>query len=203
MGLPQDPRRAGRPGSKGSGIDGMGDPEECRDRSGAAPARAYLVAVPALPGPGDPGVRLLHGRPAQRYPGLCPGRDRARNPAHPHPWSHAASNRGMDRPAGTQPPDGPGRTGWSGQVRDPRPRIELHRRVRRGPRRCRDPDRALQRPDAAHERDRRTLDRGMPTRAPGPHPRLEPGPSAADPAGIRDPTTISTGPTAPCTQPRR
>src|ERR1700730_626418 len=31
MGLPQDPRRAGRPGSKGSGIDGMGDAKECRD----------------------------------------------------------------------------------------------------------------------------------------------------------------------------
>ena len=29
MGLPQDPPRAGRHGSKGSGIDGMGDPEEC------------------------------------------------------------------------------------------------------------------------------------------------------------------------------
>ena len=30
MGLPQDPRRAGRPGSKSSGIDDMGDPEERR-----------------------------------------------------------------------------------------------------------------------------------------------------------------------------
>ena len=28
-----------------------------------------------------------------------------------------------------------------------------------------DPDRALQRPDASHERDRRTMDRGMPARA--------------------------------------
>ena len=28
-----------------------------------------------------------------------------------------------------------------------------------------DPDRALQRPDASHERDSRTLDRGMPARA--------------------------------------
>ena len=32
--------------------------------------------------------------------------------------------------------------------------------LERGPRRCRDPDRALLRPDAAHQRDRRTLDRG-------------------------------------------
>jgi putative transposase len=27
-------------------------------------------------------VRLLHRRPARQYPGLCPGRDRARNQAH-------------------------------------------------------------------------------------------------------------------------
>ena len=60
-------------------------------------------------------------------------------------------------------------------------------RVRRGPRRRRDPDRALKRPGAPHERDRRTLDRGMPPRAPGPHPHLEPEPSAANPARVRKP----------------
>src|ERR1019366_7740811 len=38
-----------------------------------------------------------------------------------------------------------------------------------------------------HERDRRALDRGMPSRAPGPHPRVEPAPSAADPARVREP----------------
>ena len=174
-------------GVKSRGVDGMGDPEESRHRSRAAADRADLVAVPALPGRGDPGVRLLHGRPARWHPGLCPGRDRARHQAHPHPRSHPASHRGMDRPAGPQPDHGPRRAGAPGQVHDPRPRLELHRRVRRGPRRCRDPDRALQRPDAPHERDRRTLDRRMPARAPGPHPHLEPGPSAADPARVRDP----------------
>src|ERR1019366_1691766 len=45
MGLPQDPRRAGRPGSEGSGIDGVGNSEECRNRPGAAADRACLVAV--------------------------------------------------------------------------------------------------------------------------------------------------------------
>jgi putative transposase len=33
--------------------------------------RAYLAAVPAFTGRGDPGVRLLHSRPARRHPGLC------------------------------------------------------------------------------------------------------------------------------------
>ena len=173
--------------------------------SGIDPAptadRADLVTVPALPGRGDPGVRLLHGRPARRHPGLRPGRDRARDPAHPHPRGHAASHRGVDRPAGPQPAHGPRRTSTPGQVHDPRPRLKLHRRVRRGPRRRRDPDRALQRPDAPHERDHRTLDRRMPPRAPGPHPRLEPGPSAADPARVRDPP--QSAPAAPLPARRR
>jgi transposase len=85
---------------------------------------------------------------------------------------------------GTQPDHGPRRPGASSQVHDPRPRLELHRRIRRGPRRRRHPDRALQRRDAPDERDRRTLDRGMPPRVPGPHPGLEPGPSAAGPAPV-------------------
>jgi putative transposase len=54
-----------------------------------------------------------------------------------------------------------------------------------------------------HERDRRTLDRRMPPRTPRPHPHLEPGPPAADPARLPNPTTISTGRTAPGTAPRR
>jgi hypothetical protein len=103
MGLPQDRRRAGRPGSEDSGIDGVGDSEESRNRPRAALARAFLVAVPALPGRSDPGVRLLHGRPARRHPGLCPGRGGARHQAHPHPRSQPASHREMDRPAGPQP----------------------------------------------------------------------------------------------------
>jgi len=142
-GGPQDPRRAGRPGREGSGIDSVGNPEEGRNRPRAAPIRACLVAVPALPGRRDPGMRLLHGQPARWYPGLCPGRDRARHQANPHPGSHRASHWEMDRPAGPQPDHGPRRPGAPGQVHDPRLRPGLHGRIRRGPRRCRDPDRAL------------------------------------------------------------
>ena len=43
---------------------------------------------------------------------------------------HSAPDRGMDRPAGPQPPHGPRRTGSSGQVHDPRSRLQLHSRVR-------------------------------------------------------------------------
>jgi hypothetical protein len=157
MGLPQDPRGAGRPGSQDSGAGRLGDPQDQRHRPRAAADRACLVAVPALPGRRDPGLRLLHRRPARRHLGLRPGRDRARDPAHPHPRRHPAPDRGMDRPAGTQPAHGPRRAKAASHVHDPRPGTELHRRVRRGPRRRRDQDRAVQRPDAPHERDRRTL----------------------------------------------
>ena len=142
-GIPQDPWGTGRPGSEDSRLNGMGDSQEGRNRPCAAPIRAYLVAVPAFPGRGDPGVRLLHRRPAGRHPGLCPGGDRARHQAHPHPRSHPASHRRMDRPASPQPGDGPRRAGTSGRVHDPRPWLQFHNRVRRGSRRCRDPDRAL------------------------------------------------------------
>ena len=70
--------------------------KNARHRPRTAPNRTALVTVPALPGGGDPGLRLLHGRPARWHPGLCPGRDRARHQAHPHPRSHFASDRGMD-----------------------------------------------------------------------------------------------------------
>src|SRR6266849_1139349 len=62
-------------------------------------------------------------------------------PAHPDPRRHAAPHRRMDHPAGPQPDHGPRRANAPGQVHDTRPRPQLHDRVRRGPRRCRDPDR--------------------------------------------------------------
>src|ERR1019366_8921579 len=107
----------------------------------------------------------------------------------------------MDRPAGPEPDHGPRRAGAPGQVHDPRPRLGLHLRVQCGPRRCRDPDRALQRPDSPHERHGRALDRRMPPRNPGPHPHLEPGPPAADPAPVRDPP--QSAPAAPLPARRR
>src|SRR5208282_2119427 len=59
MGVPQDPRRTGRPGGEGSGVDGVGNSEEGRNRPRTAPIRACLAAVPALPGRGDPGAAFF------------------------------------------------------------------------------------------------------------------------------------------------
>jgi hypothetical protein len=119
-------------GGTSLGVDGMGDLEQGWHRSRAAAERASLVGVPAFPGRGDPGMRLLHSRPARWDPGLCPGRDRARQQAHQDSRSHAASHRGLDRPAGPQPAHGSRRACAPGQVHDPRPRLELHLRASPG-----------------------------------------------------------------------
>jgi putative transposase len=42
----------------------LGDPQGQRHRPRPGADRADLVTIPALPGRGDPGMRLLHGRPA-------------------------------------------------------------------------------------------------------------------------------------------
>ena len=66
MGVPADPRRARRARHHRGAVDGLADPQERRDRPGAAPGRPGLGGVPAVPGAGDPGAGLLHRRPAQR-----------------------------------------------------------------------------------------------------------------------------------------
>ena len=113
-GIPQDPRRAGRPGSRRRDVDRMADPQDQRHRPRAATDRANLGAVPALLGRGSPGLRLLRRRPARRHPGLRPDRDRARGAAHPHPRHHAVPHRGMDHPASPQPDHGPSANRQSG-----------------------------------------------------------------------------------------
>jgi len=49
----------------------------------------------------------------------------------------APPRRRTGHPAGTQPPDDPGRPSRPDQVLDPRPRHQVHRRIRRGPHRSR------------------------------------------------------------------
>jgi hypothetical protein len=84
-GLPADPRLAGQARRHASAVHRVGDPQTRRDRTGAAPRRAGLGGVPAVPGAGDPGAGLLHRRPRQRNQGLYPGRHRARHSPHPDP----------------------------------------------------------------------------------------------------------------------
>jgi hypothetical protein len=72
--------------------------------SGIDPARYDGPGRPGrsscAPRPGRPGLGLLHSRLARQDSGLCPDRDRARDPADPHPRSHPASNRRPDHATG-------------------------------------------------------------------------------------------------------
>ena len=62
---------------------------------------------PAFSGRGDPGVRLLHVRPARRHPGLRPGRDRARGPGA------SASSASRRIPPRSGPPSRPATCSWT------------------------------------------------------------------------------------------
>jgi hypothetical protein len=102
--------------------------------------RSYAYSSPSF-SPGRPGSSSCAPKPRRSWPatssqpacstapGLRSDRDRARDPADPHPRSHAASNRRMDHAAGSQPPHGPRLSGELGQVHDPRPRLLLPRRI--------------------------------------------------------------------------
>ena len=59
LGVSQDPRRTGRTRHKGRSVHRVGNPQGQRHRPSPAADRADLVTILALPGRGDPGLRLL------------------------------------------------------------------------------------------------------------------------------------------------
>jgi hypothetical protein len=168
----------------GPGEPVMGVPALCRTRYnrrihgelaglGAKIARRPCGKSRTMPGPAPrrdeqtlPGRSSCAPRPRRSW------LDRARHQAHPHPQSHPAPDRGLDRTASPKPDHEPRRAGAQVKfmIRD------------RGPDYTAAFDAVLA--DAGirtvlcnvrtpHERDRRTLDRGMPARASRPYPHLE------------------------------
>jgi hypothetical protein len=81
--------------------------KKAKHRSRAAADRAGLVTIPAFSGRGDPGVRLVHDRPARRHPGLRPGRDRARGPGA------SASSASRRIPPRSGPASRPATSSWT------------------------------------------------------------------------------------------
>src|ERR1022692_1994037 len=187
MGLPPDPRGAGRPGSQRRGVDRMGDPQDPRHRPRAATDRAGLVAVPAFSGRGDPGAAfftadLPGGTQAHVLAVIEHATRRIRIlgvTLYPTGEWTAQQARNLLMDLGGQADRmkfmirdrGSNFTGIFDAVLAGAGIRTVLCNVR----------------TPRHERDRRTLDRGMPSRAPGPHPRVEPAPSAADPARVREP----------------
>ena len=59
LGVPENPRRAGRTRSQSRSIDRLGDPQGQRHRPRPAARQAGLVTIPALPGRRDPGAAFF------------------------------------------------------------------------------------------------------------------------------------------------
>jgi putative transposase len=200
-GLPQDPRRAGRPGRQDSGVDGRGDPEERWNRP--APRRTAPTWSQFLRSPAEAVLAcdfftadLLDGTQTYVLAVIEHATRRIRIlgvTRHPTgEWTtQQARNLLMDLGEQTH------RVKF--MIRDRGPdftaafdAVLADAGVRTVLRNVRTP-----RMNAI----RRTLDRGMPPRAAGPRPHLEPGPSAADLARLRD--APQSAPAAPLPARRR
>ena len=156
VGIPPDPRRADEARRDGRAVHGVGDPACCGHRSGAAPVRPDLAAVPACPGRRDPRRRLPARGHRAAQATVRPGVHRARYPPDAPGRRHLQPDRRVDGAAGPQPRPQPRRAVRGHAIPDPRPRIELHPLVRRRIRGRRDQDSAQRCPGAADERDLRT-----------------------------------------------
>ena len=101
MGLPQDPRRAGRPGSQGRSVDRMGDPQ---DQLASTPRRGG----PDLPGRSSCTPRPRRSWPATSSPSTCSTAPRPTSwPSSSTPPGASASSASPSIPPGRGPPSRP------------------------------------------------------------------------------------------------
>src|SRR5215472_3416678 len=132
-GLQADPGRTARPRLPCRSLDSAAGAATAADPARSAAHPVNLAAVPAHPGLDHAGVRFLPRR-LRSYlaPRLCVLRDRSQHPPCACPGRDRAPRRCMDRAAGPEPADGPGRTRRPVPVPDTGPRGPVHRSVRRG-----------------------------------------------------------------------
>ena len=98
------------------GVPGPGSARAARSGPGSPPrAKSRFVNCLRIDRlSGTQCTARLIGAPHQ---GLRPCRHRARHPPRPVPRSHRAPSRISGRPAGQEPPDGPGECGEAGEIR--------------------------------------------------------------------------------------
>ena len=131
VGPSPDPGRAAQARYRRGAIYRLGDPARRRHRSGTPPRWPDLAAIPAHPGSRDPSGRFPARRHCDDEETACPGVHRARHPPDAPRRRHHQPDRHADRATGTQPRPHPRPAVRGHQVPDPRPRLELHRLVRR------------------------------------------------------------------------
>ncbi len=97
------------------------DPQPGWRRSSATTCRADLAPVPHLPGPHDPGLRLLHRRHRAAQTNLCALLRRTGHPSGPRPRRDRPSHRRLGDSAGQESTDDAGPTGGEPAVPASRP----------------------------------------------------------------------------------
>ncbi len=100
MGIPPDPRRADQTRRDGRAVHRLGDPACRGHRSGAAPLRSDVAAVPAHPGCRDPRGRLPARRHRAAHAPVRLGVHRARHPPDAPRRRHLQPHRRVDGAAG-------------------------------------------------------------------------------------------------------
>ena len=169
--------------------------DDRRPRPRPETVRPDLATVPRRAGPCDPRGRLRPRRHRPAPPLIRTRGDRARSPSRAPRRDHLPPYRGLGNPAGPQPAHGPRRPRRSVSVLDPRPRCQVHRRLRRRVLRRRHPHHPHPSPGTARERDRGTLDRYPAPRMPRPHADHRTAPPRGGAARV--PRSLQHAPSAP------
>ena len=164
-------------------------------------------SIPHLGGPVRPGPSSSAPRPRRSWPATCftstrspctgSTRSSSSNP-QPAAFTFSASPRTRPQPgspAGTQPAHGPRRRRPVLQVPHPRPRLQIHRQLRRRVRSHRPRNHKDAGARTAGERDRRTLRRHRPPRTP--RPSYDHQPTARRSRPPRVPTPLQQSPSTP------
>ena len=165
-GAPAHPGRAARAGVSGRCRHDPAPPGARRAGPGPPPRRHQLAGFPAGAGVRAAGGGLLprgHHRVAAP---VRPGGEGGGDPPGPHPRGEREPDRCVDRAAGPQPDDGPGRPGGVVSVPRSGPGRQAHPDVRRGAHRRRRAGREDPTPLAQGEPPRRTLRRQRTPSAP-------------------------------------
>ena len=171
------------------------DPPRGGLRPGVTAHRANLVPVPPCASPDDHRVRPVPSRHNHAAPVVRVLRHPARHPAGYTSWVSLRTRREPGRPSRPQPVHGPRRRPPTLPVPDPRPRQQVHRRLRRRVRRHQHPDRQDTATRAMGERDCRTLRRHCPTRTA--RPSFDHQPSARWNRAARVRMPLQRSPSAP------
>ena len=108
-----------------------------RRQTGTAGRGHPLADIPARSGPRAAGLRLLHRRHDLPPALVRPVRHGSSDPARTHPRRDRPPRRLLDRSAGPQPTHGPRRPDQLLPLPHPRPRRQVHQRLRRDLRRAR------------------------------------------------------------------